>query len=184
MEIFAKLLLSLDLQVRGLRSILLDCVAIATSSMYIQKGSEATKKWNDAYNKLKEDGATPKAAKGQLGLPHVHLWNALLGTFKERATKAQNQPAVQQVTEYLEQAQPLGVKGMASVVKFVRINKMYSSEHKRLEVNVKPDTIHEKMWHTIRADILTLPESNHLEGMAPPGDLTRKVQEWLDNKEM
>ena len=89
LAIVRKLLLSLDMQVRGLRSIMLDCTQLPTNCDYVQQGYAETKKWNEKFQKLKEDGLAPQKARDTLGLPHVHLWNALLRVLKARLTAAQ-----------------------------------------------------------------------------------------------
>eukprot|EP00974_Lingulodinium_polyedra_P060468 5829922-Lingulodinium_polyedra.AAC.1 len=64
---------------------------------------------------------------------------------------------------------------------------MFGDQFKRLEVNIpekhffsplSPSAL--EVWAVLRKDILSLPESQMLEGIAPPGDLERRAQAWID----
>ena len=82
--IFGKLLLNLEMQVRGIRAILMTCISLEASGCFVVAGLAATKKWSDEMTRLKEEeGFTNKEAKARLGLPNVHLWNAMIKVLVE-----------------------------------------------------------------------------------------------------
>ena len=65
-------------------------------------------------------------------------------------------------------------------LKYARVQKNYDSDFKRLEVNCLPGTDADRLWTAMKAALLQCPRVEELQGIAPPGDLARRLQEWLD----
>ena len=95
------------------------------------KGSEATKAWHIENTDLKETGLQPQAAKAQTGLPHIHVWNALVKVLLELLTAAKQEAQTNHVKTYLDGLIKLGQTGAMDrleEVEFIRISRMYERE--------------------------------------------------------
>ena len=64
----------------------------------------------------------------------------------------------------------------------MRLNKMHDSDLRRLEVNIREPSDCYEIYMLMKADMLSIPGSAALTGIAPPGDLSRKIQEFLDKE--
>ncbi|CAK0896602.1 unnamed protein product, partial [Prorocentrum cordatum] len=156
LAITCKLLLSLDMQVRGLRSIMLDCTQLPTNHDYVQQGYAETKKWNEKFQKLKDDGFPRRS----------------------RLAAAGKQSDLETVEKYCPEERKVGQ--LLETVKFVRLKKMHDSELRRLEVNVREPSDSYEIYMIMKADMLTITGSAALTGIAPPGDLNQKIQGFIN----
>eukprot|EP00959_Pyramimonas_sp_CCMP1952_P057164 1193123-Pyramimonas_sp.AAC.1 len=68
-------------------------------------------------------------------------------------------------------------------VQYARCCKTYDSKTKRLEVNVKPNSDSEKVLQQILVPLWLRDKAVKLEGVAPPGDLERRIQQAIDEFE-
>ena len=72
------------------------------------------------------------------------------------------------------------------------MSRMYQNHHKRLEISAplaphtSPEVIDELAftpswaWLQIKAEMMKEKHTIEMEGLAPPGDLERRIQEYLD----
>ena len=180
----AKLSLSNALQLRALRSILLEVHQVPTDNRYIQEATKATKAFAEAAKEM-----SAKDKEEQLGLPHIHVWNALLGVAMrslEDRQKANQDPTLQlqsslmALKEYASTYQELGWKAVHAEVKYARIQKNFKAELKRLEINIVDKSPSDEVWQIIREDLKRDKEVRELPGVAPAGDLERQLQRFLD----
>jgi len=81
LTILAKQVLSINLQTRVHRAIVLDCFRVKTDSTWYTAHKEATTKYATIAKKLREDGKSSQEIKEMLGLPSIHGFNALLTTY-------------------------------------------------------------------------------------------------------
>ena len=58
---------------------------------------------------------------------------------------------------------------------------MYRQDHKKLEANVHENTPSYTVWQLIKQDLLKTKGCQQLAATAPPGDLERKLQEWISD---
>ena len=175
----AKLCLANAMQVRALRQIVMECVRIPTDCEFVESSAMATKAYGDKVREMEDQGTSQEDIKNKVGIPHVHIWNAMLKTLREKITDGTK---AQKIDTYIESIRPIGWKGIARDVRYVRVAKMYQKEYKRLEISVRPSTTAAEVWCIMHEALLELKGAKDLEGMAPPGDLEHKLQDRLDDK--
>jgi hypothetical protein len=181
--LMSKLLLSVDQQVRGLRAILLIVLQVPAETPWVSEGMAATKKWAETYAALKSEGIQPIDIRKRIGLPHCHLWNAMLKVgldYLSKKTDADSKADHAKLLQYVETMQARGVQALAEEVRHVRMCKMYSKQHKKLELNFKVDSESEKMWSILLRCMQATTTVTILDGVAPPGDLVVQLQRFLD----
>jgi len=178
----AKLSLSNALQLRALRSILLEVHQVPTENRYIQEAVKATKAFAEAAKEM-----SAKDKEEQLGLPHIHVWNALLGVAMrslEDRQKVNQDPTLQSalvtLKEYAGKYQELGWKAVHAEVKYARVQKNFKAELRRLEINVVDQSPSDEVWGIIKKDLKRAKDVRELPRMAPAGDLERQLQRFLD----
>ena len=70
---------------------------------------------------------------------------------------------------------------MGREVRYVRVAKSHQASQRKLEFSFLHGTSSETIFRTvILPDLMTTGECTPLPGVAPPGDLERKVQKLLD----
>ena len=171
--VIAKLSLSNALRIRCLQSIVLQVLKVPTETQYIKAGMEATAQWTQQAKGLSQE---PK--EDTIGIPHVHLFNALIKVLKER--KADHQPTQQAITDYVTQMQSGGWRAAHAQIPYCRIQRNYDKEFKRLEWNANAGTPSANIMALIVEDLKTVKGTKQLPGIPPAGDLERKIQTWLD----
>lgn len=180
----SKLCLSNALQVRTLRAVSIECFRIPADSHWIVACKESTQKWTKLIEAAKDAGP---AARDKIGPPHVYVINAIFkrvlevtkDTDTELHTKMSN--ACSQWSSW---------KDINDVVKHAKVSKMYQQDVKRLEVacpmsmvcNLQDSDHITPAWMWLKAKSLLLKDSTvrELAGMAPKGDLERKLQDFVD----
>ena len=178
----AKLSLSNAMQIRALRSILLEVHQVPAANPYIQEAMQATKKYAEAAKEM-----SPKDKEERLGLPHIHVWNALLAVATrnlEQRAKEQDpshQESLAVLLEYASKYQEQGWKAIHHEVKYARVQKNFRPELKRLEINLMESSPSDKVWAIIKADLRRDQGVRELPGVAPAGDLERQLQRFLDD---
>ena len=175
----AKLCLANSMQIRALRQIVMECIRIPTDCELVESSAMATKAYSDRVREMKDQGVSQEDIKNRMGIPHVHIWNAMLKTLREKITDGTK---AQKIDGYIETLRPVGWKGIAKDVRYVRVAKTYQKEYKRLEISVRPSTMSAEVWCIMHEALLELKGAKDLEGMAPPRDLEHKLQDWLDDK--
>jgi hypothetical protein len=174
--VLAKLCLSSALKARCLQSILLTVLLVPESNSFVKVGLEATKKWTDKVKDASRD------EKDKLGLPHVHCFNAMLALCQQRLKDKNAQEELKTIGDYCAAAQRAAspAKEIARDVRFWRIQRNYDREFKRIEYSVNVGTQAHAVAIIIHKELLTNEGVRELPGIAPAGDLERKVQAWLD----
>ena len=175
----AKLCLANSMQIRALKQTVMECARIPTDNDFVESSAMATKAYGDKVREIKDQGVSQEDVKNRVGIPHVHIWNAMLKTLREKITDGTK---AQKIDSYIEALRPVGWKGLARDVRYVCVAKMYQKAHKRLEISVRPSTMSAEVWCIMHESLLELKGAKDLEGMAPPGDLEHKLQDWLDDK--
>ena len=204
--ILSKLSLSSHLQVRTFKSIIVQCMEVLTESGWVETHKEGTGEFTTAANKMRENGKNSKEIKQLLGIPGVHGFNKWVKKYikeKKPGYALMEEAAKLWATEG-------GWQIIAAHIKHCKITRMFHSTSKRLEVScplaltlktMKPEIFtlanitgfsQEKpaiadltpswAWVLIEQEITKDPAfQQHMEGIAPMGDLERKVQEYLDS---
>ena len=175
-KLVAKLTLSNALQCRVLRAVSLSCYKISSKSQFVTVALTATK----GYSEKSKD--VPKAERvTMLHHPHTHVFNAWLSMMK---TKLKDGEPQKMLALYLQLMESMGgavkaLQEMGKGCKYARITKMYDQEHKRLEVNFRDISDEAKLWEACVLPAVLAEGATQLEGVAPQGDLERRIQESL-----
>ena len=167
----AKLSLANALSARVMRSIVLDVMHVPASSAVITAIMAATRAFAEAHR--------PASAQERLGMgmPHHHAWNALIETVKRDAPSGAFEcKAIEDYSAFVK-TDPVTI--LTKQVRYVRVTKCYDKTMKKLEVNCYPDCQSYKLWQVIKAFLLK-GGCKELPGLAPPGDLERRIQKALD----
>ena len=145
-----------------------------------------TMAWTTKAKAAREAGSNQQQIVQTQGPCHVHAWNAVLSYIaKEHASDA----VIQDKTEaYKTHVSTLGpdtesiLALLGEDVRFCLMAKTHSSEFKRLEVGFATDS-HSRIYFmtVVRPALMSTKGSRALVGMAPPGDLERTLQRYLDD---
>ena len=183
-----KLCLSNALSTRIMRSILITHIKLPTDNDYIQSHKKGTAKFAETAAKLRtEDGLTPFHIRERIGLSHIAGFNMLVTTYKQRI--AQVPEKLQKLEEFLNANKAKKWKAYADQVRHSVVSKNWDRSYMKLEIRVEERALHVQqniydcfaLWMDMKADILSIQEAEELPGVAPRGDLERKIQEWIDN---
>ena len=176
--VLAKLCLSNALRARCLQSILLTVLLVPESDPFVKVGLEATKQWTD---KVK---SASREERDKLGLPHVHCFNAMLSLCLRKLTeKGGHDEQVATINTYCNQSQAATnpVQHIASDVRYWRIQRNFDRDFKRIELNVNIGTKAHAVSLIVKDMLIQQEGVREMPGIAPAGDLERKVQAWLDS---
>ena len=176
LTLVAKLALSSALATRVLKSVILRVVLISSSCEFSTKGKAATANWASAAKALPK-GAAGVEARAKMGQPHHALWNAWLKIVAAKGTEAQQKTC----KDYIEYMTKGGLKQLSKEVKYVRLNKAWDPEIKKLELCFLEGSETEKFFEgTLLPIMIKDGKAREVEGVAPQGDLERKIQAALD----
>ena len=181
--LLAKLSLSNALRIRRAQSILLQVIRVPTENPYIQAGIKATQDWAE-----KAKASAKPARETPLGLPHIHCFNAMLRYCMTKydsktAPTAADSEAAHAMKEYCATCAAMEGPTWEAInqhVKHWRVQRNHAREYKRLEYNIVPGSPAERVTEIIVRDVLTDKGAQRLQGVAPAGDMERKIQSWLD----
>jgi hypothetical protein len=65
-------------------------------------------------------------------------------------------------------------------IKHVRVVRCYSKQHRKLEVNIMPNSLSDAIWMQIKKYIIEHCKGVAKLGQAPKGNLERRIQEMID----
>ena len=149
--------------------------------------------WAEKSTALKAEGKTAAEVRAVIATPNISAVNAL---FKAAMThlKDSHPELVTKLISSVEKWKGLPVKPatfLQESVPHFKIAKMYSGEYKRMEFHISParhaqlPTAAECMspQDAVMAIVQAVSKDtgvHKLEGLAPPGDLERKIQETID----
>jgi hypothetical protein len=178
-----KLSLNSAQQARAMKSILIDVYRVPADFPMASAMKAATKNFAEAAQKITD----PVARTDRLGVPHVHAWNACVKTYKlamEASTTQGDKERLAEIVTYIGEKNTQGWKGIVKEVTYARVRRNYNKEAVCLEFNVKDGTDSYKIYSNMVQWLLRQPATTELPGVAPPGDLERKVQQWLTENGM
>lgn len=182
LPLLATLCLSSAMHVRIMRSMLITHIRLPTENGYITAHTRATKAFAEAGNKLsEEDILTTAQIRERLGLAHIAGFNALVATFKAQAQGQQ----LERSQGCIQANAQKGWRAYLGQVNHSVVSKNWGQATKKLEVRVEErncsaqqfDVHH--LWQDMKVHILSCNEAEELPGVAPRGDLERKLQEYL-----
>ena len=179
LSLVAKLSLSNDQQTRAMRAILLDCIKLPSDCEVAKAIMEATTKWHE---NIKEVPANQGRFEKH-GLPHLHAWNSMVAWFKFTQQDHLIQASIKEYTAEFENL-PLGERflHLSDQVLHVRLAKNFDKDYRRLECNFKQNSPSERMYAMMKPFLLRIPDAHALPGIAPAGDIAKKLQQWLDDQ--
>ena len=100
---------------------------------------------------------------------------------QDASTDGETKTKYEKLVNYIEKAKSSGQRlhFYEPEVKHIRIAKMWNGDYKKVEINIKDgseaDQIMEIIYTLVRKDR----GFKDLPGVAPPGDLEAKLQQWL-----
>ena len=157
---------------------------VPTSNPLITTSLNCTKQYASRAKDL------PKADKKNiLSEPYLHVWNTVLKVFHEEGKRQPKYQALAgHINEYVNKYAPTDpnnldcpqVKSMLKQVKYCRVQKCYDQSFKRLEVSIVPNSDSATIWQMVLPMLLEMPNVEEMSPMAPPGNLERQIQQWLD----
>ena len=200
LSVLSKLTLSSALAVRTHRSIIIDCMELPTENRFIKAHRAGTGRFTEAAKALREKGVKSEQVKEQLGIPGVHGTNEMVGLYI-----AEKLPMYKKMEEaILLWRSQAGWRTIDQHIRHSRVSKMYHSNVKRLEISaplmltlqtITPGVLDEdkepeasaltptwamcKILQQIRKE----QGFRALEGLAPMGDLERRVQDFIDTQD-
>jgi len=182
------LLLNVAMQTRILRSIVIECIQLPADNCFITEFKKTTGAWTTRVQGLQEkEEKTRQQIEAEVGLCHCHGWNSLikalmthfqthtlndkLASVKSYVDKINTIPTLQEKMTYLMTA-----------VNYCRVAKTHDSKFKRLEIGFGMDESEERVIYRefLKPTLLLQEKSRLLKGIAPPGDLERQIQKWID----
>jgi hypothetical protein len=172
LSIVAKLCLANALSCRVLKSVVLDVMHVPIGHKAASSALEATRAYAVAHKP-----ATP-AVRASMGMPHHHAWEALLSWVQEDKPSAADSKTL---ADYCEFVKKDPVKTLTMQVRHVRIAKCFNKDMKKLEVNTQQDSRSYLVWQIMKAKLISA-GCKELAGIAPPGDLERRIQKALDDE--
>ena len=108
-------------------------------------------------------------------MPHLHVFNALIMYAENSYAETLPGQAAKELIEKNYNFQQLG-----KMVKHARVADNYGGKTKRLEINVQENSLAEKFWVALKAELLSTSGIKEKPGMAPMGNLERELQRFLD----
>eukprot|EP00929_Paragymnodinium_shiwhaense_P039950 TRINITY_DN20906_c0_g1_i3.p2 TRINITY_DN20906_c0_g1~~TRINITY_DN20906_c0_g1_i3.p2 ORF type:complete len:166 (+),score=24.47 TRINITY_DN20906_c0_g1_i3:296-793(+) len=149
-----------------------------------------------SYDALKSKYSTKEEKLLAVGPHHVQAWNALVSYMEEQSmemkltTKSEDGstpvcPVKQYIATMTKEAQNRQLPMHRVVQHHVRYCRMMDTHQKkmarRLEVNFVENTASERFWRETAVEILlSHKEVRILPGIAPPGDMERRLQATLE----
>ena len=183
LTLVSKLTLSCAQTSRVMRAICLETVKIPTDCTFVTMAKEATTTFNTHTKGMQREERLEKFYH-----PHIHVWNAWLVAAKT-LIKPTDQAMTQKIDAYvgrISQSPEVGdrLAKMGENVKYARVAKMYGEGFKRIEFQARQLSEEDQIWKEVMLPLmLREPKAEKLEGVPPPGDLERRIQEIIDEME-
>jgi hypothetical protein len=173
----AKLALSSALASRVLKSVLIRVFLINAASEYIVKGRETTLKYADTASKVS------RANKDKMGQPHHWLWNSFIKVATAMAVEDTHKKQLADYKKYMEEGGVApGMKKLVKEVRYFRICKAFNQDSKKIEVSMMEGSKSMEIFDNVIIPLMIKEgKADEKEGVAPPGDLERKIQAVLDD---
>eukprot|EP00929_Paragymnodinium_shiwhaense_P041307 TRINITY_DN21468_c0_g3_i3.p2 TRINITY_DN21468_c0_g3~~TRINITY_DN21468_c0_g3_i3.p2 ORF type:complete len:267 (-),score=55.76 TRINITY_DN21468_c0_g3_i3:102-902(-) len=194
LELLCKLVLNNTQQLRAMRSIFLLCYSIPTGTAVVGQIANSMR-W---YDGLKSQYTSKEEKLVAIGPHHVHAWNTTITYLEKLSEESKKTIKIQQdgkevevcpVKKYIldikKEAQAAGVELHYVVQQQVRYCRMVDTYQKkicrRLEVNFAEKSTSDLFWKaTAEPLLLMVPGVRRLPGIAPPGDMERRIQAELE----
>ena len=177
-QILAKLCLSSALQVRTLKACVVEVMRVGASSPFVDKAMAAVQSYVQAAKTVEKEDV-----QDRIGLVHHHVFNSFMSTALEVLKEA---PEGLEVKKYVDEMKAMERSAMWSKlqneVRHCRIVKAFDKKYKKVEVYVVVGSQAEAVWKYVvvamsKADKAYKP----LCGIAPRGDLERKIRAFLED---
>ena len=169
----AKLSMNSALQVRALRAIVMETIMVEADCKVIQAGLAASRAFAEKAKTL-----DVKTRENDLGLPHIHVWNAALKTIMQ---DIQGEPAAKDIIDrYIQQNQGTTWQKVHENVRHFKIARCFDKDKKKIEISTTSASMAESVWQVMKKRLLSQPGARELRGQAPMGDQERQIQAWLE----
>eukprot|EP00929_Paragymnodinium_shiwhaense_P041300 TRINITY_DN21468_c0_g1_i1.p2 TRINITY_DN21468_c0_g1~~TRINITY_DN21468_c0_g1_i1.p2 ORF type:complete len:204 (-),score=38.23 TRINITY_DN21468_c0_g1_i1:232-843(-) len=191
LELLCKLVLNNTQQLRAMRSILLQCYSIPTGTPVVAQIAN-TMRW---YDGLKSQHQSKEEKLAAIGPHHVQAWNALV-TYLEKVSvdtkktvKTEDVQDICPVKKYCQdvkkEAESAGVQLHLLIqqqVRYCRVVDTFQKKfNRRLEVNFAEASTTDKFWKSSAEQLIVgITGVRRLPGIAPPGDMERRIQAELE----
>ena len=186
MLVMSKLLLSVAQAVRQHAAVLSVTWLIPTDGVLHRCCREATQRWQQVKESLIENGLKGEELKLKLGPPSAAVVNALV---KMLMDQQQDGPEKQLMETVIAESKTW--QDIAKCFPMCCIRKAHKGETKKLIISCPEERLIQvaavqKSWTLFMTPMRALINKNkakELVGTAPPGDLERKLQRWIDAKQ-
>ena len=181
MLLVVKLSLSSAQAVRVLKSCTIDVYRLSSAECFVVKAMAALDQFIST-SKSYEDKALQME---EIGLPHHHIFNSLMGTALEVFENQLKEPEAPEIKAYIGAMGKMDRKDMwnmwQSQVRHCKIVKAFDKKFKKLEVHIVQGTEALKLWNLV-VQAMSIKDKSFkiLAGIAPRGDLERKLQDYLE----
>ena len=156
---------------------------------WIVKIQQTTKKYTELAAKLREEGKTQDQIKEALGLPSTQAFNEVIKLYLGVMEKEGKMEAKAEMDKAVLtwNAQQGGWKLLNKHIPIFKVQKMFNAKDKKLVVaapqcaNEKTMEVHSPSWAwTVLKNWMNGLGMKDMEGVAPPSNLERVVQESID----
>jgi len=181
----AKLSLSNAQSNRALEACVMETLKIPADSPYSKAYKEGTLMFSQAQEDLKKTTKDPEVIREKLVLPQVYAFNQMIVLL----LKEKDLPLAELIAAETKKWDP---KMVASQIKHYQMSKMYGGANMKFKVsvpmalNLNPDIQPVTgispawVWCVLKKHLLQQKGVSLMQGRAPPGDLERQIQMFLD----
>ena len=176
------MLLSNSLQVRILRSVVIDVVKVKAEHVAVA----AVVHSNTAFNAQAKQFKGAEERDQKLGVRHFHSWNAILqAALTDMEDKPTMRTHMQEIQSYCQVLGSKGIHLIAAEVRHTRIHRPWDKANRHVEVSTQDQSLSQKVRQEhIKPWLLASKDAHQMQGIAPSGDLEKKLQTWLDENGM
>ena len=166
MGIIIKQCLRTEQDTRSLCGALFDTIIMATEHDVVKSMREQTRLYNESVQ---------TAGKGHpLGPPQIWAWGGLIAGLQKKGTAVGAANPVT-LTSYLRQLDGMSMDAKCDHARFCRVDRTYQSEQARITLSVDRSGVRDSV-----VSALQQLGAARKYGRAPPTQLARELQQWLD----
>ena len=146
---------------------------INKNHIIVQEGLKATKWFHENVTKVEASKRRQK-----YGMPHAHLYNALLKEVGKLAVDKDKDI----MDFYVADLRQRGMEGLIGDARVCKFSKTANKDRIRLELNLK-ESVSTHVLPVIHKTLIKHAEGFYAEGVPPPGEMEKLVQRLLDECE-
>jgi len=186
LALMCKLCLSNSQQVRTLKACTMRVFIVETKCNFYTEG----RKEIDRYLQAAPEYSTQEDKEANIGLIHHQLWNAFLALAeKGHSEQPESHAGKTMLSKYIAEVngmdKALRMSMMAKEVRHIKFAKAFDKANKKLEIMILPGSKSETVFEESVLPVMKLEKGfKEKHGVAPKGNLERRLQSWLENGQM